>query len=197
VFLAGAAYVGASDTMSVKTQLKFLSVEDYLEGEQHSDIRHEYVAGQAYAMTGASRHHNLISVALCAALHNHLRGGPCRVYMADLKVRVEDMFFYPDLLVSCTASGHDYYETAPVLVVEVLSPSTEARDRMEKRLTYQRLPSLKEYVLMSQEAMRIEVFRRTEEGWEVELFNEHDVLRLESVGLTVPVTEIYYDAARA
>lgn len=183
--------------MSVKTQLKFLSVEDYLEGEQHSDIRHEYVAGQAYARTGASRHHNLVAGALCAALHNHLRGGPCRVYMVDFKVRVEDMFFYPDLLVSCTPSGHDYYETAPVLIVEVLSPSTEARDRMEKRLTYQRLPSLKEYVLMSQEAMRIEVFSRTEEGWEVELFNEHDVLRLESVGLTVPVTEIYYDAARA
>ena len=98
---------------------------------------------------------------------------------------------------SCTASGHDYYETAPVLIVEVLSPTTEARDRMEKRLAYQRLPSLKEYVLASQEAMRIEIYRRTEDGWEVEQFNEHDELRLESVGLVVPMVEIYRDAARA
>jgi Uma2 family endonuclease len=183
--------------MTVKTQLKFMPVDDYLDGEQHSDSRHEYIAGQAYAMTGASRHHNLVAGALYAALHNHLRSGPCRVYMSDLKVRVDDIFYYPDVLVSCTANGHDYYETAPVLIVEVLSPTTEARDRMEKRLTYQRLPSLKEYVLASQEAMRIEVYRRTEEGWEVEQFSEHDELRLESVGLVVPMVDIYRDAAQA
>ncbi len=183
--------------MTVKTQLKLLTVEDYLDGEQHSDIRHEYIAGQAYAMTGASRHHNLVAGALYAALHNHPRGDACRVYMSDLKVRVDDIFYYPDVLVSCTASGHDYYETAPVLIVEVLSPTTEARDRMEKRLAYQRLPSLKEYVLASQEAMRIEIYRRTEAGWELEQFNEHDELRLESVGLVVPMVEIYRDAARA
>lgn len=182
--------------MSVKTQLKYLSVEDYLDGEQHSDIRHEYVAGQVYAMTGASRHHNLIAGALYAALHAHLRGGPCRVFMADLKVRVADNFYYPDVMVSCTTSPHAYYEIAPVLIVEVLSPTTEARDRMEKRLAYQSLPSVKEYVLMSQVAMRVDVFRRTDEGWELEQFNEHDVLRLESVGLVVPVEEVYRDAAQ-
>ena len=183
--------------MTVKTQLKFMSVEDYLDGEQHRDIRREYIAGQVYAMTDASRHHNLVAGALYAALHHHLRSGPCRVFMSDLKVRVDDIFYYPDVLVSCIANGHDYYETAPVLIVEVLSPTTEARDRMEKRLAYQRLPSLKEYVLASQEAMRIEIYRRTEDGWEVEQFNEHDELRLESVGLVVPMVEIYRDAARA
>lgn len=84
-----------------------------------------------------------------------------------------------------------------MLIVEVLSSTTEARDRMEKRLAYQRLPSLKEYVLAAQDAMRIEVYRRTEERWEVEQFNEHDELHLESVGLVVPMVEIYRDAARA
>ena len=84
-----------------------------------------------------------------------------------------------------------------MLIVEVLSSTTEARERMEKRLAYQRLPSLKEYVLAAQDAMRIEVYRRTEERWEVEQFNEHDELHLESVGLVVPMVEIYRDAARA
>lgn len=183
--------------MTVKTHLKFMPVEDCLDGEQHSEIRHEYIAGQVYAMTGASRHHNLVAVALCTALYNHLRGGPYRVHMSDFKVRVDDIFYYPDVLASFTASGHDYYETAPMLIVEVLSPTTEARDRMEKRLAYQRLPSLKEYVLAAQDAMRIEVYRRTEEGWEVEQFNEHDELHLESLELVVPMVEIYRDAARA
>ena len=74
--------------------------------------------------------------------------------MSDMKVRVGDDFYYPDVLVSCTAGGHDYYETAPVLVIEVLSPATERQDRLEKRLAYQRLPSLKEYVLIAQDKCR-------------------------------------------
>lgn len=179
--------------MSVKTRLKPLTVEEYLEGELRSDVKHELVGGRAYAMVGASRYHVLIAGALHAALRTHLRGGPCRAYISDMKVRVGDDFYYPDVLVSCTAGGHDYYETAPVLIVEVLSPSTETRDRLEKCLAYQRLDSLKEYVLIAQDKVRAEVHRRIEGGWEVERFDERDVLRLESVDMTIPLTEIYED----
>lgn len=183
--------------MSVKTKLRPLSVEEYLEGELHSDVKHELVGGQVYAMVGASRYHVLIAGALHAVLRTHLRGGPCRAYMADLKVRVGDDFYYPDVLVSCTAGGHDYYETAPVLIVEVLSPTTERQDRLEKRLAYQRLDSLKEYVLIAQDKMQAEVHRRIEGGWEVERFDENDVLRLESVDLSVPMVDIYQDVMNA
>lgn len=181
--------------MSVKTKLKPLSVEEYLDGERHSDIRHEYIAGRVVAMTGASRHHNSIAGALYAALYHHLGDDPCRVHIADLKVRVDDAFYYPDVLVTCTPGGHDYYETAPVLIVEVLSPATEARDRMEKRLAYQSLESLKEYVLAAQDQRQIEVYRRTPQGWELERFSADEELHLESVKLIVPMTKIYRDVA--
>lgn len=177
--------------MSVKTKSRSLSVEEYLEGELKGDVKHELVGGQAYAMVGASRYHVLIAGALHAALHNHLRGSACRPYMSDMKVRVGDDFYYPDVLVSCATEGHDYYEAEPVLIAEVLSPSSETRDRVEKRLAYQRLPSLTEYVLIAQDKVQAEVYRRIEEGWEIERFGEHDDLRLESVDLTIPMVEIY------
>lgn len=183
--------------MSVKTKLRPISVEEYLAGELVSEVKHELVGGQAYAMVGVSRRHSLIAGALYAALHNRLRGGPCQAHISDFKVRIDDIFYYPDVLVSCGAGGHDYYETAPVLIVEVLSPSTENRDRMEKRFTYQRLDSLKEYVLIAQDNMLAEVHRRIEGGWEIECFDEHDDLRLESVDLSVPMAEIYQDVMNA
>lgn len=183
--------------MSVKTKLRPLAVEEYLAGELESDIKHELVGGQVYAMVGVSRRHSLIAGTLYAVLHNRLRGGPCQAHISDFKVRIDDIFYYPDVLVSCGAGGHDYYETAPVLIVEVLSPSTENRDRMEKRFTYQRLDSLKEYVLIAQDKVQAEVYRRIEDGWELERFGERDMLRLETVDLTVPLAEIYQDVMNA
>lgn len=184
--------------MSVKTKLQPLTVEEYLEGERRSEVKHELVGGQAYAMVGASSYHNLIAGALHAALRAHLRGGPCRVYVSDMKVRVRDDFYYPDVVVSCaTATGPFYFITDPILIVEVLSPTTERQDRLEKRLAYQRLDSLKEYVLIAQDKMRVEVHRRIEGGWEVERFDESDELRFESVNLSVPMADIYQDVMNA
>lgn len=180
--------------MSVKSKIHFLSTEEYLEGERHSDIRRELVQGQPYAMVGSSSIHNQIAGSVFATLRAHLRGGPCRAYVADMKVRVGDDFYYPDVVVSCTpATGPFYFLVDPVLIVEVLSPSTERQDRLEKRLAYQRLSSLQEYVLIAQDKIQAEVHRRLEDGWELERLAERDVLRLESVDLTVPMTEIYVD----
>lgn len=183
--------------MRVKKPVEPLTVDEYLEGELNSTTRHEYVAGEVYAMTGASRHHNLIVGALHGALRACLRGGPCRVFMSDFKVRVDDSFYYPDVSVAGGGGGHEYYETEPVLIVEVLSPSTERQDRLEKRLAYQRLASLKEYVLVAQDKMRVEVYRRVENGWELEQFADDDVVTLDSIALELSMSEIYRDAMQA
>lgn len=180
--------------MSVKIKPRPLGVEEYLAGELASDVKHELVGGQAYAMVGVSSAHNLITGVLYAALRSHIKR-PCHAYFADVKVRVDDDFYYPDIMVTCERfDPKAYYVTEPVLIVEVLSGSTERTDRHEKRLAYQRLPSLKEYVLVAQDRMQVEVYRRTGgNDWEIERFDERDVLRLESVDLSVAMVEIYQD----
>lgn len=184
--------------MSVKAKLKPLTAEEYLEGELHSDVKHELVGGQAYAMVGASSGHNWIAGRLHAALLAHLTR-PCRVFMSDMKVRVDEDFYYPDVAVTCEpVDAKAYFITEPLLIVEVLSDSTERTDRHEKRLAYQRLESLKEYVLVAQDRMQVEVYRRVDgKDWEVERFDERDDLRLESVDLTLPLTDIYQDVMNA
>ena len=183
--------------MALNAHLLPLSVEDYLEGELRSEIRHEYVAGRVFAMTGASRAHNLIALNIVTALHAHLRGGPCKAFMSDLKVRVEkaDAFYYPDIAVTChPADTQAYYLTHPCLVVEVLSPSTEGIDRREKLLAYQSLDSLKEYVLVAQGAVQVEVYRRDGEGgWWLYTYTGGEELRLEAVDFALSVAAVYQD----
>ncbi|MFZ5593584.1 MAG: Uma2 family endonuclease [Pseudomonadota bacterium] len=178
--------------MSVKTKLHPISVEEYLEGEQRSDIRHEYISGHVYAMVGATARHNLIASHLHVALGSHLRNGPCRIFQSDMKVRIDDIFYYPDLMVTC--GNFDLaalYLTNPVLIIEILSESTEHIDRREKRLAYQGIESLKEYVLAAQDKMEIEVYRRVPDGWEIERFGKGDELHLEAVDLKIPLAEVY------
>lgn len=179
--------------MSVKTKLRPLTLEEYLEGEQHSEIRHELVGGQPCAMVGASKRHNLVAGRLYAILLACLRK-PCQVYISDVKVRVDNDFYYPDIVVSCVKQDyHPYYESNPTLIIEVLSDSTERIDRQEKRLAYQRLTSLREYVLLAQDKLVAEVYRRVADGWELERFEGQEALRLEAVDLSVPLAEIYAD----
>src|ERR1700678_3687060 len=115
--------------MNSMLQADLLRVEDYLEGEQDSEIRHEYIGGVAYAMAGASDEHNLIAGSIYAALRQHLRGGPCRVFIAEVKTRLriakEDIFYYPDIMVTCDPRDTDpYCKCFPKVVIEVLSEST-------------------------------------------------------------------------
>jgi Uma2 family endonuclease len=185
-------YANVGKIMSTLQKRILLSPEDYLEGEKHSDIRHEYVAGHVYAMVGASEPHNLIAGNLFVALHTHLRGSDCRVFMSDMKVRVGEAFYYPDVMVTCDkADDHVYYKIRPVLIVEVASPTTEPRDSLEKCAAYQSLPSLKEYLLVAQDRLEIRIYRRIPEGWELESYFQGDRLRLASVDLDLPVEAVY------
>lgn len=180
--------------MALVEKLRPITVEEYLEGEKCSDVRHEYVAGAVYAMAGASGLHNLLALAFAANLRNHLRGSPCRVFMSDMKVRVDDAFYYPDLVITCGAlDARAYSQNAPTLVIEILSESTEARDRLEKRLAYQKIESLKEYVLVAQDKIRIEVYRRIEDGWQIETYSYGDLVRFASISYEIAIEQLYED----
>ena len=171
-----------------------LSVEDYLASEDGADIRHEYIDGELYAMSGASRQHVLIVGNLYAHLRPLLRGTPCQLFANDLKVRLkiaeQDIFYYPDLLLSCNPDDREpYYRTQPCIIVEVLSPSTERLDRREKFLSYITLPSLQDYLLVSQTERAIWHHRRSRD-WHIERVTE-DSLILDCLGLELPLSLIY------
>ncbi len=183
----------------MRSPLDLLTVEEYLNLEQDAEMRHEYVAGQIYAMAGASEAHNLIAGNIFALLRPHLRGSSCRAFVSDMKVKVKtqkaDIFYYPDLLVTCDSNDREkYFKTSPNLIVEVLSNSTETTDKREKRVNYQNIESLQEYVLVSQDKISIEVYRQDNQGnWTVETLSKDDNLQLNSVGFTLTMAEIYED----
>ncbi|MDD1622304.1 MAG: Uma2 family endonuclease [Methylococcaceae bacterium] len=177
--------------MALKQAQHTISEAEYLQGEMISDIKHEYVAGEVYAMAGASRNHQRISRNIFAALIQHLSDMPCEPFAADLKVKVGNCFFYPDVLVACgDDQGNDYYTDQPTLIVEVLSKATRRTDKTLKLHTYKTLPSLLEYVLIEQDCVDVEVFRRSA-NWLSEHYFLGDDVTLESVGLTVSVYDIY------
>lgn len=174
----------------------FVSVEDYLAGEQHGEIRHEYLDGQVYAMTGASDRHGLIVNALAYALTPAARRKQCQLFTSDIKLRLEiagkTFFYYPDLLLSCDPADREtYYRHAPCLLVEVLSESTARIDRREKLLAYQTLPSLQAYLLVDQDAQRVELYRRSND-WRVEYIEQGDI-PLSCLDTALPITDVYAD----
>ena len=186
----------------MQSPLYFFTVEEYLELEQTSDIRHEYFAGEVFAMAGGSKEHNIISGNIYSLLRSRLRGSSCNVFMSDIKVRInlandnKTIFYYPDVVVSCDTEDQDrYFLNYPCLIIEVLSPITETIDRREKLVNYRGLPSLKEYILISQDEFKVEVYRQDEKGnWTIQtLINDNDKLHLDSVGLILEMTEIYED----
>jgi Uma2 family endonuclease len=177
-------------------QIPHHTVAEYLHLERDSDIRHEYLNGEILAMGGASEAHNLIAGNLYAALHRHLRGTPCRVFMNDMKIFIKSAnhFFYPDLMVACGESPQPqnrYHHDDARLIVEVLSKSTATRDREYKRILYQQLASLQEYVLIAQETEQITVYRRQSKGWQVEIYEAGETVEFESIGLSVPMELVY------
>jgi Uma2 family endonuclease len=172
-----------------------LSVAEYLEGERDGAVRHEYVAGQAYAMAGASARHNRIAGNIFARLSDHLDGEECEPFISDMKLRVApDLFYYPDVFVACDPPGGDpYFRTDPRLVVEVLSPTTERADRHEKLAAYKNCVGLVEYALVSQDRMLVELHRRGDDGeWRTEVFTQpDDRCAFDSVGLKLTLADIY------
>ncbi|AZB71907.1 Uma2 family endonuclease [Synechococcus elongatus] len=180
-------------------QAHSLSVADYLQFEAASDVKHEYRAGEVYAMASATDAHSTIAGNLFVFLRNHVRGSGCRVYMSDMKARLErsNCFYYPDLLVTCDPRDQETatYKRFPKLIVEVLSPSTEAFDRGDKFADYQTLESLEEYVLISTSRQRVDCFRHSPEGiWTLQFYLPNaEVLPLQSIGLEVQLSELYED----
>jgi len=185
---------GKSASMTGLRQLRPISIEEYLEGEQHSDIRHEYVGGEPYAMVGATETHNLIVGNIFAALHNHLRGTACRVFSATMKLRVGDDFYYPDVFVSCERVKGEYlFLTRPALIVEVLSPGTELLDTRDKLQAYQRIEVLREYAIVEQNRPEVRVISRAGQKWESVTYTGTMSVRLASVDLALPLGDIYHD----
>jgi Uma2 family endonuclease/transcriptional regulator with XRE-family HTH domain len=170
-----------------------MTVAQYLEMERSSLVKHEYENGGVYAMTGTTDVHNYIMTNCMMILRNHFRGSGCRVFAADVKLRLEaNAFYYPDVMVSCEKAGNCYYREQPVLVIEILSEHTVSRDRGEKWRHYQTLESLREYVLVSQECMDVRVFRRDEAGtWQQNIYTDGAVIPLMSVELEIPIERIY------
>lgn len=179
-----------------------LSEQDYLQGEAASPIRHEYVAGEVFAMAGGSKAHNIISLNVAMLLRNALRGSGCQTFIADMRVQVaaQSSYYYPDVVVTCApddlaADAPGNFIAQPCLIVEVLSPTTEAIDRREKMLAYRHIESLREYVLVDQERRWVEVYRRVESGWVADLYSPGDTITLETARLEVGMDEVYQDSA--
>ncbi len=171
-----------------------LSVEDYLEGERVSEIRHEYVGGYVYAMAGASDDHNRIAGNIFSALHERLRGKRCEPFMADMKLKIPDgqAFYYPDVMVACDpADNAKYFRERPTVVFEVLSSETERSDQREKWYAYALVPALKVYVLVSQDKRELTVLRRGRPGpWIAEVVKGRDSM-LPEIQVEIPLAHIY------
>lgn len=186
--------------MTASFDYTYISPEDYLEGERLSPIKHEYIRGLVYAMAGASKAHGIIALNLATRLRNHLRGKGCTTYIADIKVRIEtaNVYYYPDVAVTCdprdsTSLGEDFIRY-PRLVIEVLSPTTAAFDRGDKFADYRTLETLEEYVLINQERMTVDCFRRNGEGlWVLYPYNKEEEIELTSVDFRCPIEALYED----
>ncbi len=174
-----------------------ISEQEYLQGELASETRHEYIGGETYAMVGASDRHGLIAGNLFAALRAYLRGTGCQLFVADMKLRIEaageTAFYYPDLLLSCDPQDREtYFRSRPCLIVEVLSEATERIDRREKLFAYTQIPSLQEYLLLSQKRIEAELHRREPSGWKTLRFHAGTV-PCGCLGIEVPLEVIYED----
>lgn len=173
-----------------------ISVKEYLDGEEKSDIRHEYLDGFVRAMAGERTTHNEIALNLATAIRQHLRGGKCRTFMENVKVfplsGALNLFYYPDVMVACDPRDEDTrYRRYPKLLIEVASDSTEAKDRGEKLLAYLQNETLEEYVIIAQDRPEAAVHRRSNQWAREELHGFEAVLELRSIGLTLTLAEVY------
>lgn len=184
--------------MSAVTAKQRYSAEEYLGLERHSETKSEFHDGQIFAMTGASREHNLITVNIAGEIRRQLKGRPCEAYVADMRVKAAESrsYHYPDFVVVCCMPKFEdnHFDTLlnPALVIEVLSPSTESYDRGGKFASYRKIESLREYVLVAQEVPRIERFQRTAEGWVLTEAEGLDAtLPLDAIGCSLSLREVY------
>lgn len=184
--------------MSSTAAQTYLPPEEYLAWERKADIKHEYLRGEIIAMSGASRIHSLIVTNISGELYIQLKERTCEVHTNDMRVQTspEISYFYPDVLVVCGEPRFEdnTFDTLlnPIVLVEVLSPSTAAYDRGEKFKHYQQLASLREYVLVSQDEVHVELYRRQETQWKpIEFRSLENVLSLASIDCELTLSDIY------
>jgi len=177
---------------------KFITPEEYLRLERASQEKHEYFKGEIFAMTGATENHNIIAGSTFAALYSELRKKPCQIYPSDMRVRIPatGLYTYPDISVVCGTPEFedDGLDTLlnPTVIIEVLSPSTEPYDRGKKFQHYRTIPTLKEYILIAQDSIRIEHFARREDQWILTDAKSSDtVLALPSIECTLALSDVY------
>lgn len=175
-----------------------MTADEFLAWEETQTLKHEFVRGEVFAMTGGVDRNNTVAINLLVVLRQHLRGTPCRVYGSDVKLRVDaaDCFFYPDVMVTCSGTdlGQRRLKREPVLVVEVLSPSTAAFDRGEKFADYRQLPSLSEYLMVDVERRNCDLHRKGPDGlWVLHPSGPDDAVHLASLDLVVSAAELWAD----
>jgi len=172
-----------------------MSVEDYLVLNRNSkDARYEYLDGELRMLAGGSPDHSIIIANLTAAIKGSLKGSQCRVYNSDLQLRLsEKRYVFPDVTISCDERDRNQKEMIrhPRVVVEVLSPTTEATDRGKKAAYYRACPTIQEYMMVDSEEVFVEVHRREEERWTINTFEPGDTITLESLGVRFPIEDAY------
>ncbi len=178
--------------MTAVLKRDFISEDEYLAICERSDERLELIDGQIYAMTGGTGEHNTLTGNIRGLLWEFLRGKTCRPFSESMRVKVSSNdFFYPDVLVDCAYNSRDpLFAGKPIIIVEVLSPSTASYDRGAKFDKYKQIACLEEYVLVEQDIMNIKIYRRSD-NWSPTTYLEGDDVEFQSIGLTVPIAEIY------
>lgn len=175
----------------------FISVEEYLAGEETAEVKHEYLGGVVYAMAGATNAHNRIAGNVQGSLYTQLRGQRCQPFNSDTKVRVQladhTRFYYPDVQVVCRHNpGSDHFQDDPAVIIEVASPSTRRTDEQEKRVAYFNVPSLRAYILVDQERVAATVWRRSETGFVREDYEGRSaVIALDEIGARLALADVY------
>jgi Uma2 family endonuclease len=182
--------------IAAKEQFSRLTPEEYFAWEEQQEEKHEYFDGEVYAMSGGTLNHSRIAVNLTSMLDNHLADSGCQVFNSDARIKIQrsEKYVYPDVSVTCDERDRDttQYITHPCLIVEVLSPSTEAYDRGKKFKLYRQSSSLIDYVLVNAEEIEIDVFRKNDrDRWEEISYVAGDLVELESIDFKFQIDRVY------
>jgi Uma2 family endonuclease len=171
------------------------SLQDYLAWEEQQPDKNELVRGEIVSRVGARRVHGQVVMNIARELGNQLRGSPCRVFQETMKLQVaDDVILYPDLFVTCDKDdlATELLFRSPTLIIEVLSPSTQARDRSVKFAWYRRIAALQEYILVDPDTSRVEAFRRgADDLWSLYDMSDGDVMEAASVGCRVLLSDVF------
>lgn len=184
--------------MATSVVHKLLNEDEYLAQEECAAYKSEYVAGEIFAMAGASERHNRISLNIASHLRTATRGHTCGAFMADMKLRIatHHAFYYPDVMLACdSADDHPFYKTKPCFIAEVLSPGTAVIDRREKWLHYRNIPSLRYYLLADSEKNAVRLFEHSGEIWREQVLDAEDIVTIKCGNLVIPLSldDIYED----